>query len=108
MKETIADRIQQLIKNHNETATHIMLQLGLSPNALSEWKKGKAKPSADAIIKIAKYFDVSTDYLLTGKISNIELSEQEQELLYLYRKLPEKGKERMIGYMDGFIDANNF
>jgi len=25
------------------------------------------KPSAEAIVKIADYFDVSTDYLLTGK-----------------------------------------
>jgi len=30
----------------------------------SQWKKGKFEPSANAIIKIANYFGVSTDYLL--------------------------------------------
>ena len=80
-----------------------LTQLGLSSNALSEWKKGKAKPSSDAIIKIAEYFNVSADYLLTGKISYNELNKQEQEILCLYRKLPESGKERILGYIDGYL-----
>lgn len=100
---SIAERIQQLIIENNETAAHVLTQLGLSSNALSEWKKGKAKPSSDAIIKIAEYFNVSADYLLTGKISYNELNKQEQEILCLYRKLPESGKERILGYIDGYL-----
>jgi len=46
--------------------THFATELGISKNAISEWKSGKAKPSTDAVVKIANYFDVTTDYLLTG------------------------------------------
>ena len=40
------------------------LDLGFDSGAVSNWKKGRAKPGTDAIIKIAEYFNVTTDYLL--------------------------------------------
>ena len=39
-------------------------EIGLPKNAVSEWRSGKAKPSTDAVVKIANYFNVSTDFLL--------------------------------------------
>jgi transcriptional regulator with XRE-family HTH domain len=59
----IVERILHLIKIKNVVPAKMLSDLELSPSAISEWKKGKAKPSADAIIKIAKYFNVTTDYL---------------------------------------------
>jgi len=47
-------------------AAKLTADLSLSGSAITEWKKGKGKPSAEAIIKIADYFGVSTDWLLTG------------------------------------------
>jgi len=47
-------------------------------------EKGRQKPSTDAIIKLAKYFGVSTDYLLTG-----------EELYIKCRKCGEKVKENV-------------
>ena len=39
-------------------------ECGLNHSAVTEWKKGKAKPSTEAVAKIARYFNVSADYLL--------------------------------------------
>ena len=39
-------------------------ETGLPKNAVSEWRSGKAKPGTDAVVKIADYFNVSTDFLL--------------------------------------------
>ncbi len=33
----------------------------------SDWKKGKSSPKAEKLQKIADYFGVSVDYLMTGK-----------------------------------------
>ena len=52
---------------HDVKASQLVKDLSLSHGAISQWKKGLQKPSSDAIIKIAKYFGVSTDYLLTGE-----------------------------------------
>lgn len=60
----IIDRIIALIEERGITASRMLLDLGLSRSAVTEWEKGKAKPSAESIIKIADYFNVSSDYLL--------------------------------------------
>ena len=60
------ERILKLMKDGGITALKLTSDLGLSNSAVTEWKKGKAKPSTDAIMKIADYFGVSTDYILLG------------------------------------------
>ena len=37
---------------------------------LSDWKNGKTTPKQDKLLKIADYFGVSLDYLMTGKEPN--------------------------------------
>lgn len=38
--------------------------LNISQSAVAKWELGKTEPTASAIIKIAKFFDESTDYIL--------------------------------------------
>lgn len=57
-------RINALFETKGQSNRSILLGLGFSPTALAEWNRGKAKPTVDAIIKLANYFNVSTDYLL--------------------------------------------
>lgn len=66
-------RILHLIDLANITAKTLTEKAGLSQSAISEWKKGKAKPSADALVRIAEYFEVPIEYLLSmGVYSNWE------------------------------------
>lgn len=58
------ERILQLMDEQGIKGNKLTSELGLSSSAISEWKKGKGKPSTDAVVKIAKYFHVSTDYIL--------------------------------------------
>jgi transcriptional regulator with XRE-family HTH domain len=58
------EKIQDLMKNSGINAKQLTAELGLSSSSITDWKKGKGKPSAETIIKIASYFDVSADYLL--------------------------------------------
>lgn len=53
-----------LLKEHKISATQMANDLGLSKNIVSEWKKGRLKPSVEAVAKIADYFGVSVDFLL--------------------------------------------
>lgn len=38
--------------------------LGFSNQAVSAWEMGSREPDCDSIVKIAKYFNVTADYLL--------------------------------------------
>lgn len=64
---TIYDRIEWLIKTKGLTKKDFCLELGISTGNLGDWKRGKSTPSTNKLIEIAAYFDVSLDWLLTGK-----------------------------------------
>lgn len=72
----------------NVTAVAVDI-LGVSKSAPTNWKKGINSPNAETVVKAAKYFGVSTDYLLglvdSPSPANIDLSQTEQELLALFR-----------------------
>ena len=58
-------RIQDLIKNRKITQAELAEKVGLSNSALSRYLQGRTTNLGDGfIIRIAKYFDVSTDFLL--------------------------------------------
>ena len=58
------DRIQKLMKERGVNAQDLAIAIGLNKAAVSEWKRGRAKPSAEAIARMAEYFGVTSDYLL--------------------------------------------
>ena len=61
------ERILALIQERGITAYKLTSDLSFSSATITDWKKGKSKPGTDAVIKIAEYFDVSIEWLMTGK-----------------------------------------
>ena len=58
-------RIQDLIKNRKVTQAELADKIGISESALSRYLQGKTEMLGDGyIIRIAKLFEVSTDFLL--------------------------------------------
>ena len=59
------ERIFSLIEKSGKGIYVIEKDIGLVRGTLANWKLGRSKqPSADALSKLADYFDVSVDYLL--------------------------------------------
>jgi len=67
MVEAIVERIVSLLKERKMTASLLASKLNMPNSAVSEWKKGKTKPSVETLIKIASIFDVSIIWLLKGE-----------------------------------------
>lgn len=63
------ERIEKLIDEKKLNGKQFTEVTELPSTALTEWRKGKAKPSLSAMTKIADYFNVSVDYLL-GRTDN--------------------------------------
>lgn len=70
------DRLIKLRKELNLTQEELAQKIGYTRTAISAWEIGRNEPSNADTIKLAKYFGVSTDYLL-GKsdIRNPEIEE---------------------------------
>ncbi|SBO16275.1 helix-turn-helix domain-containing protein [Carnobacterium divergens] len=56
------ERISELAKKQGVSVPQLSENLGLSRNAIYQWKT--SSPKADTLQKVADYFGVSTDYLL--------------------------------------------
>ncbi|EGT4823252.1 XRE family transcriptional regulator [Clostridioides difficile] len=104
----VINRILDLMEKNNITAKQLTSDLEISNSSISDWKKGKGKPSSDAIVKMAEYFNVTTDYLLLGitcnKTNNINLTENEQEILSLLHKFNKRNQIKFISKVEDLAD----
>lgn len=57
----------KLLHDYGVTPYKVSKETGVSQSTLSDWKLGKVTPKSDTMKKIADYFGVSIDYLMTGK-----------------------------------------
>ena len=96
----INQRVQELIYNSNVSQKALSSAISVPTSTLNNWiKLGRSIPS-EYIIPICEFFDISTDYLLTGKedtSSNIKLDSNEQRLLKMYSLLSDIEKGEILG-----------
>lgn len=80
------EKLEKLITQKNISMNRLAKNAGFSQTSTDRWKKG-GLPSADALIKICKYLDVSADYLLDlDETPPPILTDQEKKLLEHFRQ----------------------
>jgi len=57
------ERIKALCDERGIKITNLLSELGMSPGNLTRWKNGTV-PDGNTLVKLAQYFNVTTDYLL--------------------------------------------
>ena len=60
----VAERIRLLRAEKGIGQNQLAQDIQVSNASISYWENAKQEPSAQAIYKLARYFDVSADYLL--------------------------------------------
>ena len=68
---------EQLLQKHGVTSYKVAKEAGVTQTALSNWKSGRSTPTTKTLQKLADYFGVTIDYLMTGK----DESEQKEATL---------------------------
>jgi len=58
---------EQLLQKYGVTAYKVSKETGVTQSTLSDWKRGRSTPKTNNMKKIADYFGVSLDYIMTGK-----------------------------------------
>lgn len=62
--KTFAERLKQLRIEKSLNQTQLAKELSVDQRSISNWENVVREPSFEMLKKIAKYFEVSTDYLL--------------------------------------------
>ena len=61
-------RIAMLRKSRGMSQLELAKQLGVSASAVGMYEQGRREPPCQIIVALARLFDVSADFLLTGEI----------------------------------------
>ena len=78
----MGEKLRSLRIEKKLTQKQVADRLGLAISAVSSYESGSRYPSYDALIKLARIFHVSTDYLLglTDK-RNVDVTDESVELI---------------------------
>lgn len=103
-------RLFKLIDERNITAKKLSEVINVSTGNISDWKSGRSTPSSEKIVLIAKYFNVSTDYLLglTEDIQNQSEKFSNTELRFInkFKKLSSLDQGRILERMDVMLEEH--
>lgn len=86
---------EQLRLAKGVSAYEVSRACGFGSSVLSSWKHGRYTPKDDKLRKIANYFGVPVEYLMTGDVQTLvpsdgyHLDEQSEGLIELVMKRPE-------------------
>ena len=86
--EELFKKIQNLCKKNRITIKELEENIEIANGTIGKWGKNKTTPKMNTIEKIANYFNITVDYLITD---NIDI--KENEIIGFYRKANINGKE---------------
>ena len=92
---------QKLLDMNGVKSADVARATGISNMTFSDWKKGKSTPKMDKIEKIAKYFGVTTDYMMGKKSEkpSLSMADEHFELIKLYSSLSEADQKAIMQIM---------
>lgn len=99
------ENLKKLRELKNITQTKVAVDVEISQELVSQYELGKSKPTIENLIKLANYFNCSTDYLLSitdvpTRIKNIEKQDIEiANIIEQYKTLSNENKEHLKSYL---------
>jgi len=109
-------RIDKLLTERRLKRSDLCRATDIKPTTYSNWVVRDSVPAMDKVLKIAKYFDVSPEWLIAGENqtetednkTTYRLNLSEQGIIEIYRKLDGRDKESLYNYarMLEMQDAN--
>ncbi len=102
----LGDNIKELLEQHDMTQKQMAEALDITPAALGNYIRNIREPDYRTLLRIADYFDVSTDFLLNHQLPS-PISHDEELLLNVFRSLTPEQKELYIEQGKLFIRQNN-
>ena len=95
------DVLRELLENSNLSQKKMAEDLNISASAVGNYVRNNREPDFETLKKIAGYFHVSIDFLLSYSMDN-----RDQKLLQIFHTLTEEQKELYIEQGNLFIKSN--
>lgn len=108
----ISTRLKSLREDADLSQKELAKLLGVSPSTIGMYEAGKRTPDSEMLTRICDFFNITVDYLIgrsnikNPKCSTYNKEEQnpitddEKNILNLYKKLNDKDKAKFEGMME--------
>jgi transcriptional regulator with XRE-family HTH domain len=104
----------------NLTQADVASVLSITPEAYTQYERGRRQPNLENLVILSRFFKVTTDYLLglneyrtyedyhkSFETSLHEIASDEEQLLNLYRKLTVTVKAEIRGELKGILRTSH-
>lgn len=105
--------LKELRTEKNLTQQEVADKIGTSRQVYANWENEINQPDLKMLISLSEFFGVSADFLLgrTDDFGHVSvsvppLSEEETDLLTIYRGMNSAQKMRFVAYGEGIISGN--
>ena len=97
---SLGEKLRNLRLKTKKTLSEQSKILKVSMNSVYRWEHDLAMPRKGILRTMADYYGVPLDWLLSENASASLVSEAEQSLLGMFRKLPDNSRYKVLGYVE--------
>ena len=94
------DNLKEIRKRKKLTQVRLSIDMEVSQELISQYEQGVSLPTVSNLIKLANFFNCSTDYLLGLTNNPQKVISLTQCFLAKYRSLPKENQEHLLNYLD--------
>lgn len=91
---------------NNTKPLKVVQALDIGSGSITKWKNGTI-PNGETLLKIANYFNVTTDYLL-GLTATPERKVEDNPIYVSYNALNDIDKEKVKAYINDLLQAQKY
>jgi transcriptional regulator with XRE-family HTH domain len=109
------EKMQLMMEERDLTKADVAKGVDIPYTTLdSLFRRGFENARYPTLQKLAKFFDVSMEYLITdeeedreyGKLNPFEIAKEEYHLIFLWRKLPHDEQMKFLGRIEAKVEEN--
>lgn len=97
-----SDKLRMMIEEREITQKRMAAELKIPASTLGGYVQGTSEPDFDTLILLARYFDVSTDFLLDHS-GDPAISTKEIDMLRIFRSLTPEEQEIYLEQGKAFL-----
>lgn len=121
MKLNFGEKLSELRKDKGLSVIELSKEIGFSKSVIYFWENGQREPTANAILVLSKFFNVSADYLLgleddfgskteknaIKKIPSEDFTTEEIEMIKGIRELNFTDQNALKVVINSFLSKNS-
>lgn len=103
------ERVARLRRDQSWKQKELASRIGCSLQQVSKLERGCWTPGVSVVVRLAETFNVTVDFLLTGREPRRpELDQRLRERLPALERLPEPQRDSLVLFLDGLIMAHRY